>query len=172
MKTNIFVVCIVMLFSSSCLAEDWYVDGGLGFVSFDDGVDEISPTNIYIRAGYIINPNFNVGIEASVTADSDQLAWAPGVDFDVDVGTIYVRAGAPVGENNMVYAQIGSSNTTLTASAGGLSISGDDRDMMMGFGADIGLGDDSLYLAINYSIYNNNDGVDVTGFNLGIGARF
>ena len=161
-----------MLLSTSCLAEEWYVDGGFGFITFDDGVDEISPTNIYIRGGYIINSNFNVGIEANVTASPDQISGYPGVDLDVDVGTIYVRAGAPVGENNMVYGQIGSSNTTLTASSGNIAVSADDTDMMIGFGAEIGLGSGSTYLAINYSIYNNNDGVDVTGFNLGVGARF
>ena len=172
MKKNGFLICLALLFSSSCLAEEWYVDGGFGFVNFDDGVDELSPTNIYIRGGYIINPNFNIGIEANVTVSPDQIPGAPGVDFDVDIGTIYVRAGAPVGENSMVYGQLGSSNTTLTASSGGYSLSADDRDMMLGFGAEIGLGNDSMYLAINYSIYNNNDGVDVTGFNLGIGSRF
>ena len=159
------------MFSSPALAEDWYVDGGLGFINFDDGVDELSPTNIYIRGGYIINSNFNVGIEANVTISPDQVPGSP-VDFSVDMGTIYVRAGAPVSDTVRIYAQIGSTNTTLTGEYGGWSLSTDDSDMMLGFGADIDLGSGSTYLAVNYSIYNNNEGVDVTGFNLGIGARF
>jgi hypothetical protein len=134
-------------------------------------VDKLSPTNIYVRGGYIINPYFNVGIEANVTISPDQVPGTP-VDFSVDVGTLYVRAGAPVSDSVRIYAQIGSSNTTLTGEYGGLSLSADDSDMMMGFGADIDFGTGSTYLAVNYSIYNNNDGVDVTGFNLGIGARF
>jgi len=43
---------------------------------------------------------------------------------------------------------------------------------MMGLGAEIDLGDKSKYLALNYSIYNNNDGADVTGSNIGLGLRF
>lgn len=168
MKKKSLLICSAMLLSSSCMAADWYVDGGLGAVTLDDGVDEVSPTNIYIRGGYIINENFDIGIESNVTVSPDEIS---SVDFDVDIGTIYVRAGLPVGENNRVYAQIGSSNSELTGSAGGFSVSVDDRDTMLGFGADIGLSE-SLYLALNYSIYNNNDGVDVTGLNVGIGTRF
>jgi len=171
MRKNIFILCTAIMFSSPALAEDWYVDGGLGFINFDDGVDELSPTNIYIRGGYIINSNFNVGIEANVTISPDQVPGSP-VDFSVDMGTIYVRAGAPVSDTVRIYAQIGSTNTTLTGEYGGWSLSTDDSDMMLGFGADIDLGSGSTYLAVNYSIYNNNEGVDVTGFNLGIGARF
>jgi hypothetical protein len=171
MKKNVFLLCMAMTVSSSALAEDWYVDGGLGFINFDDGFDTLSPTNIYVRGGYIINANFNVGIEANVTVSPDQLPGIP-VDFSVDMGTLYVRAGAPVSDSVRIYAQIGSTNTTVTGEYAGLSVSTDDSDLMMGVGAEIDLGSGSTYLAINYSIYNNNDGVDVTGFNIGAGARF
>ena len=162
MKKNILLFCLVMMFSSSGLAEDWYIDGGLGFVNFDDGVDELSPTNVYVRGGYIFNKNFNVGLEASVTADSDQIDSAPSVDFDVDIVTLYLRGGAFVSDNVWLYGQVGSSNTELTGEAGGFSVSVDDTYVMFGFGAEIGLGRGSTYLALNYSIYNDNDGVDVT----------
>ena len=172
MKKNIVLFCLVMVFSSPALAENWYIDGGLGFVNFDDGVDEISPTNIYVRGGYIISENFNIGLEASVTADPDQIDSFPSVDFDVDIVTFYLRAGGFVSDNVWLYGQVGSSNTELTGESGGFSVSADDTDFMYGFGAEIGLGSGSTYLALNYSIYNDNDGVDVTGINLGIGARF
>lgn len=171
MKKNNLLLCFAMLFSTSSWAENWYVDGGLGFVTFDDGVDKLSPTNIYIRGGYIINPNFNIGIESNVTASPDQIPGFP-VDFDVDIGTIYIRAGAPVSNTVRLYGQLGSSTTTLTGESGGISVSTDDSDIMMGFGAEVDLGRGSTYLAINYSIYYDDDGVDVTGFNLGVGARF
>jgi len=171
MKKHILLLCGAMTVCSPTLAEEWYVDGGLGFVTFDDGFDKLSPTNIYIRGGYIINPNFNVGVEANVTVSPDQIPGSP-VDFSVDMGTVYVRGGAPVSDSVRIYAQLGSTNTTLTAELGGIEVSVDDNDMMMGFGAEIDLGSGSNYLAINYSIYNNNDGVDVTAFNIGAGARF
>ena len=161
-----------LLFSSVSFAQNWYVDGGAGFIEFDDGIDTISPTNLYIRGGYQFNQYFNIGLETSVTASSDQLSDIPGVDFDVDVVTFYVRGGVPVNESIWVYAQIGRSNTELTAEFQGIEISEDDNDTMFGLGAEIDLGSDKTYLALNYSSYNNNDGVDVTAFNIGVGLRF
>ena len=162
----------VLLFSTSTFAENWYIDGGAGFVKLDDGTDTISPTNIYLRGGYKINQYFDVGLESSTTVSSDQLASLPGVDFDIDVVTFYVRGGLPVNESIWIYAQLGRSNTELTAEFQGVQVSEDDNDTMYGLGAEIDLGLRSTYLALNYSAYNNNDGVDVTAFNLGIGVRF
>ncbi len=171
MKKNNLLLCLAIIFSTSSWAEDWYVDGGLGFVTFNKGVTELSPTNIYIRGGYIINPNFNVGIEGSVTVSPDQIPGSPS-DFEVDIGTIYIRAGAPVSNTVRLYGQLGSSTTTLTEELGWFSLSTDDSDIMMGLGAEVDLGRGTTYLAINYSIYYDDVGVDVTGFNLGVGTRF
>jgi len=173
MKKNILLFCLALVFSSSSLAEKWYIDGGLGFVNFDDGTDDVSPTNIYFRGGYKINKNFDIGLEANITADSDSFnAGGVTVDFDVDIVTFYARGGGNVSDNVWLYGQIGSSNTELTGEAFGVSVSEDDTDVMFGFGADIGIGSGSTYVALNYSIYNGNNGVDVTGFNIGIGTRF
>ncbi len=131
MKNKIILLIALMVSSSIVLAENWYVDGGLGFVKFDEGVDELSPTNIYIRGGYKINQYFNFGIEVSVTVSLDQISSAPEVDFDVDMGTIYIRSGVPVGESVQLYGQIGSSNAELSASYAGVKASVDDNDIMM-----------------------------------------
>lgn len=172
MRRKIFLLSFAMLFNTSVLAENWYVDGGAGFITFDDGFDEISPTNLYVRGGYQFNQNFNVGLESSFTISSDQIPSDPDVDLDVNVVTLYVRGGAFVSESVWLYGQVGSSNTELTAEFAGVEFSVDDNDIMFGFGAEIDLGSKSTYLALNYSIYNDNDGVDVTAFNIGVGARF
>lgn len=176
-KKYCFILVAASMFSASASAEQWmpnhwYVDGGLGTVKFDDGYDQINPMNIYIRGGYYISQNFNIGIESNVTIAPDNLY---GVDYRVNIGTVYFRAGVPVGPTAMVYGQIGSSNTELSGSLGSLTASVSDRDTMLGAGAEFGLGygpTSTTYLAINYSQYNNNSGVTVTGFTVGIGARF
>ena len=94
------------------------------------------------------------------------------MDFDVSAVTFYVRGGAPINENIWVYAQLGQTNTELSADFQGIEISVDDNDTMFGLGAEIDFGSKSTYLALNYSSYNNNDGVDATAFNLGVGVRF
>lgn len=161
-----------LLLSTSASAENWYIDGGAGFIKFDDGTDSISPTNVYLRGGYRINQYFNLGLESSTTVSSDQIPSAPGVDFSVDAVTLYVRGGLPVNESIWIYAQLGRTNTKLTGEFQGVKVSEDNNDTMYGVGAEIDLGLKSTYLALNYSAYNNNDGVDVTAFNLGVGVRF
>lgn len=172
MKKNILLLSSVLLLSTSAFAEKWYVDGGAGFIKFDDGTDTLSPTNIYLRGGYQFNQYFNIGLESSTTVSSDQLSDFPGIDFDVDAVTFYVRGGVPVTAGIWVYAQLGRTNTELTGEYLGVQISEDNNDTMYGLGADVDLGSKNLYLALNYSMYNNNDGVDVTAFNLGLGLRF
>ncbi len=174
MKKNILLFCFAVVFSSSSLAEKWYIDGGLGFVTYDEsGFEEASPTNIYFRGGYKLNKNFDIGLEVNVTADSDSVNLGPvTADVDVDIVTFYARGGTFVSDNVWLYGQVGSSNTEVTVETLGFSFSEDDTDLMFGFGADIGIGSGSTYVALNYSIYNGNNGIDVTGFNLGIGTRF
>ena len=172
MKKYLILFAMALLFNTSVHAQNWYVDGGLGLIEFDDGTDSISPTNLYIRGGYQFNQYFNLGLETSVTINSDQIDNLPGVEFDVDAVTFYVRGGVPVGESVWLYGQIGRTNTELTGEYQGVEVSEDDNDTMIGFGAEIDLGNTNTYLALNYSRYNDNDGVDVTALNLGIGVRF
>lgn len=169
---KVLIISLALLFSSSAMSENWYLGGGAGLIEFDDGVDSISPTNIYIRGGYQLNQYFNIGIESSITISSDQISDSPDVDFDVDVVSFYVRGGVPLNESIWVYAQAGRANTELTAEFRGVELSDDDNDTMYGVGAEFDLGDKKTYLAVNYSIYNNNSGVDVTALNLGVGFRF
>jgi hypothetical protein len=171
------ILVAASLSSASVSAEQWtpnqwYIDGGLGSVNFNDGYDQVTPKNIYVRGGYFINQNFNIGLESNVTISPDQVAYAPGIDYSVNIGTIYFRAGAPVSDNVVLYGQIGSSNTELSGEYSSVKVTASDRDTMLGVGAEIGFGASSTYAAINYSKYNNNSGVDVSGLTFGIGTRF
>jgi hypothetical protein len=173
MNKNISILALTLFFSASIYAQNWYFDGGFSLIKFTDAADEsISPSNIYMRGGYQINQYFNVGLESSATISPDQIPSLPDVDLDVDAVTGYLRGGVPVNDSIWLYGQIGRTRTSLTAEGQGNEVSEDDSDTMFGFGAEIDLGSKSTYLALNYSIYNNNDGVDVNAFNLGIGLRF
>jgi len=172
MKTKTLLLATTFLFSTSTIAENWYFGGGLGSMKLDDGVDTLSPKNLYLRGGYAFNENFEIGLESSSTISSDQLSEAPDVDFDVDAVTFYLRLGMPVSEGIKVYGQVGRSNTEITAEFNGFEVSDDDNDMMYGLGAEIDLGDNSTYIALNYSNYYDDDNFDISAFNIGIGFRF
>ena len=171
MKYSILIF-LALLFSTASQAENWYVGGGAGLINSDDGEDIIEPTNLYFRIGYQFNQNFNIGLESSVTVVPDQIPNAPDVDLSVDTVTFYIRGGAPITDSIFVYAQFGQTNTEITAELNGFEFSVDDDDSMIGIGAEIDLTSKSNYLAINWSRYNSSDGVDITGFNIGLGGRF
>lgn len=172
MKKYLVLFTLALMFKTTAYAQNWYVDGGVGLIEFDDGTDSVSPTNLYVRGGYQFNQYFNIGLEASTTISPDQINSVPGVDFDVDTVTFYVRGGVPINESIWLYGQLGRTNTELTGEYLGVEISTDDNDTMFGLGAEVDIGSSNTYLALNYSIYNNNDGVDVTAFNIGVGVRF
>jgi hypothetical protein len=172
MKKFILLLSLSLIFGNSAFARDWYFDGGLGLMKFDDGTDSVSPTNLYLRGGYQFNKYFNVGLESNFTVSPDQVAAAPGVDFDVDTLTFYGRAGVPVNRYLWVYGQLGRTNAELTANFSGNNSSEDNNDTMYGVGAEIYPFKIPAYIALNYSSYNDNGGVKVTAFNLGVGYRF
>ena len=172
MKKFILIISISLFFCSPASARDWYIDGGVGILEFDDSSDAVSPTNLYFRGGYQFNKYFNIGLESNFTVSPDQAAVAPGVDFEVDTLTFYGRAGVPVNRYLWVYGQLGRTNTELSKSSSGGSNSEDNNDTMYGFGAEVYPFNKPVYIALNYSSYNDNGGVNVTALNLGVGYRF
>lgn len=168
MKKSYLLAFILPFIAAPVSAEKIYVDVGGSLVNFDDGVDTISPFNIFGRVGYKFHENVNIGAEASVTLVPDELL---GVDLSVDIITVYLRGVLPLSQTASLFLQLGSSNTELTGEVGSISVSADDTDTSIGAGAEFSL-NEKAYITISYTTYNNNDGVDVTGINAGIGARF
>ena len=65
---------------------------------------------------------------------------------------------------------IGPTNVKLTRVFGGFSISADDDDTGFGFGFEKAI--DSYSISVDYIIYNDNSGVDVSAINLGFVSYF
>ena len=145
-----------------------YATVGGGLLTFDDGVDSIEPKQLFGRFGYDFNASIGIGVEAGFSLIEDDLG---GVDFDVTTVFIFLKGALPVGNGNKIYGMIGGTNVELTATASGpfgeVSISADDNDTGMGIGFEASNG-----LFVDYIIYNDNDGVDVTSVNIGFNARF
>lgn len=154
-------------------SQQWYFDGGVGLINFNGNNKDISPINMYVRGGVMLNRYFNIGAETSFSVSADEASYAPGVDFTLSAETAYLRAGVPLGKHVMVYAQAGYSRTELGADGGtGPTYSSKDDGTQLGLGTEIGFGNNTTYLAINYSQYYDNAGVKVIAYNLGVGSRF
>lgn len=138
----------------------WTLGGSL--LSFDDGFDTINPIQVFGRLGYDFNANVGIGAELGFSLIEDEVL---GVDFDVTTTFFYLKGSIPVGEDAKLYAMIGPTNVELTGSFGGISASADDDDTGIGFGYEKSSGASAF--SIDYIIYNDNTGVDVTAINLG-----
>ena len=143
----------------------WSLGGSL--LTFDDGVDSIKPIQVFGRLGYDFNAYIGVGIEGGFSLIEDEIS---GVDFDVTTTFLYLRGSVPIGDDSKLYAMVGPTNVEVTGSLGGISISADDDDTGIGFGFEKSIGTYSI--SVDYIIYNDNSGVDVSAINLGFVRYF
>ena len=148
-------------------AEGAYGAVGGGFLTFDDGFDEVKPKQLLGRLGYNFNDYIGIGFEGGFSLIEDELF---GVDFDVTTTFFYLRGNVPVGEDSSVYVLVGPTNVEVTGSSGGTSISADDDDTGIGFGFETPL--ESVSFFVDYITYYDDDGVDATSINLGVVSYF
>jgi hypothetical protein len=158
------IATILLLLSLSAYGQSGpggYFSVGGGLLSFDDGYDSVEPIQLLGRLGYDFTPNIGIGVEAGFSLIEDDLY---GVDYAVDTVFFYLKGSIPLSNNDKLYGMIGPTNVELTGSIGNISASADDDDTGMGFGYEKALGGGSAF-SIDYIIYNDNSGVDVTSIN-------
>ena len=166
--TGILALLFSFSFTAPAQAEPssyWTLGGSL--LTFDDGFDTIEPVQIFGRLGYDLNANIGIGVEGGFSLIEDELA---GVDFDVTTTFLYLKGSLPVGDGAKIYAMVGPTNVELTGTFGGFSASVDDDDTGFGFGYESKLNSHSF--TIDYIMYNNNTGVDVSAINVGYVSYF
>ena len=164
---KLYITFLLALLSFSVNAQNgpaWYYTIGGGLLTFDDGVDSIEPKQLVGRLGYDFNANFGVGIEGGFSLIEDDLM---GVDFDVSTTFIFLKGSVPLSSGGKIFGMIGTTNTEITGSLGGFSVSADDDDTGMGIGFEAPNG-----FTVDYIIYNDNDGIDVTSINIGFTSYF
>lgn len=169
MKKSLIVLVLSFL-SFAAIAQGnsgGYFSLGGGLLTFDDGVDSIEPKQIMARLGYDFNPYIGVGFEGGFSLIEDDLQ---GVDFDVSTVFFYLRGNIPLGNGGRIYGLIGPANTELTASAGSVSVAGDDDDTAMGFGFEFPVTTGAMF--VDYITYFDDNDVDVTSINIGYTGRF
>ena len=161
---------LTLLFSFAAPAQArpssyWTLGGSL--LTFDGGGEPIEPVQIFGRLGYDFNANIGIGVEGGFSLIEDEIL---GVDFDVTTAFFYLKGSLPLGDGAKIYAMAGPTNVELTGSLGGFSVSSDDDDTGFGFGYEKKLSTHSF--SIDYIMYNNNTGVDVSAINIGYVSYF
>lgn len=169
MKKFFFIVALSILPLSITQADvRWFIGGGGALVSFDDGTNDVRPTNVFFRGGLSIIEYLDVGIEVSSTLISDDLS---GVDFDVDTSLVYIKGNLPINDDFKLYALIGRSNVELTGNLSNVSVSRDGNDTGYGFGFEYDF-NNSLSLSADYIRYFDDSSIDLTSDALNVGVIY
>jgi len=174
MRKFYLIASLLCLFvSTTALAEGdraSLVFGG-GPLTFDDSVDSLSPTQIFVRADFKLSENIALGGELGTSLIQDTFE---GVDFSVTTVFLFVKGIVPISEAASIYGMFGSTNTTLTGTVdspyGTISATSDDNDTGYGFGFENRFGRNGF--SIDYVKYHSKNSVTVTSINLGYVVHF
>ena len=173
-----FLACLLFVLSSSCsFAEPaWFFSVSGSLVSFDGQVGSVEPINASLQGGLSINQYIDIGVESNTTLSDDDIS---GVDFEVDLLFVFIKAKLPISEGTNLYAVFGSSSVELVQGSGRSALIRDDSDTGIGFGAQfLRDGGDSAFLIEYISYYDDDqfDGVSgdttIDGLNFGYVSYF
>lgn len=152
-----------------------YIGGGVAFIDYSEtGIrQDASLSAVYGRIGSQFNETFSGEIRAGIGAGDDSIA-VMGIDVNVELKHFigaYLRAGFHAAPNLYPYALVGYSRAELEASVRGFgSVSGTDKDISYGFGIDLIASD--ITVNAEYINYVDTDGVELSGFSIGLAKSF
>jgi len=177
MRRTFLVGLLYVLSSSSSFAEPaWFFSASGSLVSFDGRNGSVEPINASLRGGLSINQYIDIGVESNTTLSDDDIS---GVDFEVDLLFVFVKAKFRIRQDIDLYAVFGSSSIELVQGSGRSALIMDDSDTGFGFGAQfLRDGGDSAILIEYISYYDDDqfDGVSadttVDGINFGYVGYF
>ena len=176
-KTPIFKSLLVLSISAAPLmasAADPYFGGNFALVEYtEEGFPDASLNSIYGRFGAYFGENFSGELRLGVGIGDDTVNYE-GTDVNVELKDfygVYLRGGVPIGEIFYPYAIIGYTKGKVEGSAYGISESFSESDASFGVGADFSF-TETLKLNLEYAKYLEKDGVELTGFTVGLAKLF
>lgn len=158
----------LVLGSSSVLAQDFYVGGGVtGWNFSSDYFSDYSSAGLSLRAGLDISENFAIESHLTIGGDDTNTYFDPfygtytdKVELDSLV-SLFAKAKLPINENFRLYGLLGVSRIELTVSDSyGYSISDNDTNVAVGLGTEFDvtsnffIGGDFIRHSLNDSDYD------------------
>jgi len=166
---------LAMLASSTVLAADPYVGGGVLFVEVSDSDinDDASLMGITGRLGSAVNENIAGEVRVTLGIGDDSIGsgiFETDVELNSMIGA-YLKAGVPMGPSFYPYAVLGFTRTELEYSNPVFGSDSDsDTDVSYGLGVDLSL-DRKMSLNVEYMNYYDKDGTEISGFSIGIASK-
>ena len=158
MRRIILASLLFISSSTSGIAEPaWFYSIGGSFVSFDGEDGTLEPVNALLRGGLSISEYIDIGVESNTTLSDDDIS---GVDFDVDMTFVFIKAKLQVTQGTEIYALFGPSSIELVQGSGSSTITLDDSDTGFGFGVQFFTGGNNSAYLIEYISYYDDDQFD------------
>jgi opacity protein-like surface antigen len=172
------VIAATPLAVSAQTVGQFYGEAGYSKLNVDidiPGAPKFKPDALRLSIGYVPAPNLAVeGLFATGLSGSSKNI--DGVNVKVDLKEsfgIYLRPFVDLNDTVQLYARLGfiSAKAKASASAPGITVSATDRDedFSYGIGAAFNVSK-TVALTVDYTQFFDKDGVDVSGY--GVGLRF
>ena len=168
MKKILLVITLAFFYSSiSFAASEGDTYGGLQYGLFtyaEDGFPDAEPTALVGRYGQFVNDNVSVEGRFGIGLQDDTVL---GVDVEIDtLFGLYGVFHTSSNSNTSFYGVLGFTKGEATASVPGFSVTEDDSGLSYGFGVDINS------FNIEYMLYLDEDGYDLSAISLGYISKF
>ena len=152
----------------------FYVGGGYNFVTYSEsGAPDADLGALFIRGGYQLNDYIALEARLGTGVQDDDVSlygYRVNVELENYYGA-YFKAGIPTEIGLYPYVLLGVTHAEVKASLGGYSISDDGSDVSYGVGVDY-LFNQQVSVGLEYANFYDKDGVEITGFTLGLNYKF
>ncbi|WP_101757829.1 porin family protein [Oceanicoccus sp. KOV_DT_Chl] len=175
MKKTLLALAVSSLIAPATFAEEagntgWYIGGSYAQLDTDfDDLVEFDLAALVFNAGYKINDYIAIETRLGTGITDDDIV---GVDLELDyLWGVYAKAGIPTGTAIYPYVVLGYTKAELELSGYGYSESDSDSDTSYGIGADFSV-NDNVGIFAEYMNWYDDDGVEISGFNIGASYKF
>ena len=179
MRNKLLAVSLLSIVSANVMAQTnnkesgVYVEIGAIQAYYKEPLLNFNHTMGALKAGYNINKNF--AVEAMYAGNLNSASFYYGsTNITAQVQSaygIYGKGTIPLSDNVSLYAKIGATNGTVTASSAYGSAWSSGTSPAFGAGVQLNINKD-IYASLDYMSYYNRDGVSITGPSVNLGYKF
>lgn len=173
---SLFAIAAASHASADQLGEGFYVGGGYSAVTYSEsGFPDADLGALFIRGGYQINDYLAAEVRLGDGVQDDSVNYF-GYDVKLklkDFYGIYLKAGIPTEMGLYPYVIIGDTHMKGELSVSGFSgvASSDGSDVSYGVGVDYWI-NKNVSAGLEYMNFYDKDGIELSGFTLGLNYKF
>ena len=179
MRNKLLAVSLLSIVSANVMAQTnnkesgIYVEIGAMQAYYKDPLINFNHTMGALKAGYNINKNFAIeGMYAGNLNSATGYVGSTAVTAQVQSAYgLYGKGTIPLTDNVSLYAKIGATNGTVTASTAYASAWSSGTSPSFGAGVQLNINKD-IYASLDYMSYYNRDGISITGPSINLGYKF